>query len=186
MQQPMVQFLAKFGLYNLNIKCREAVHIFHWLWNGRNFCMNLSQFEHFFKEMDTYSSNGYQLVLLQLYLISTVMLEGLNLNIIWKSSKNTNTVGTPYNTNVGVQKIPDRAIWKPVVAKRNNTNPWSCSKPQILVTRDSRQVHMAEQPASRDRLGSKFLPSCIHHRLPDNSLISVNLQKYAFPTCWAT
>ena len=50
------------------------------------------------------------------------------------------TVGTPYNTNVGVQKIPDRAIWKPVVAKRNNTNPWSCSKPQILVTRDSRQV----------------------------------------------
>ena len=86
------------------------------------------------------------------------------------------TVGTPYNTNVGVQKIPDRAIWKPVVAKRNNTNPWSCSKPQILVTRDSRQVHMAEQPASRhSRLGSKFLPSCIHHRLPDNSLISVNL-----------
>ena len=54
-----------------------------------------------------------------------------------------NTVGTPYNTNVGVQKIPDRAIWKPVVAKRNNTNPWSCSKPQILVTRDSREVHMA-------------------------------------------
>ena len=63
----------------------------------------------------------------------------------WKN----NTVGTPYNTNVGVQKIPARAIWKPVVAKRNNTNPWSCSKPQILVTRDSRQVHMAEQPASR-------------------------------------
>ena len=59
------------------------------------------------------------------------------------------TVGTPYNTNVGVQKIPDRAIWKPVVAKRNNTNPWSCSKPQILVTHDSRQVQMAEQPASR-------------------------------------
>ena len=62
------------------------------------------------------------------------------------------TVGTPYNTNVGVQKIPDRAIWKPVVAKRNSTNPWSCSEPQILVTRDPRQVHMAEQPASRDRL----------------------------------
>ena len=81
------------------------------------------------------------------------------------------TVETPYNMNVGVQKIPDRAIWKPVVAKRNNTNPWSCSEPQILVTRDSRQVHMAEHPASRDRL----LPSCIHHRLPDNSLISVNL-----------
>ena len=35
------------------------------------------------------------------------------------------TVGTPYNTNVGVQKIPDRAIWKPMVAKTNNTNPWS-------------------------------------------------------------
>ena len=66
--------------------------------------------------------------------------------------KQVNTVGTPYNTNVGVQKIPDRAIWKPVVAKRNNTNPWSCSEPQILVTRDSRQVHLAEQPASRDRL----------------------------------
>ena len=65
---------------------------------------------------------------------------------------NQNTVGTPYNTNVGVQKIPDRAIWKPMVVKRNNTNPWSCSEAQILVTRDSRQVHMAEQPASRDRL----------------------------------
>ena len=65
---------------------------------------------------------------------------------------NAHTVGTPYNTNVGVQKIPDRVIWKPVVAKRNNTNPWSCSEPQILVTRDSRQVHMVEQPASRDRL----------------------------------
>ena len=37
--------------------------------------------------------------------------------------KNVVTVGTPYNTNVGVQKIPDRAIWKPMVAKRNNTNP---------------------------------------------------------------
>ena len=33
------------------------------------------------------------------------------------------TVETPYNTNVGVQKIPDRAILKPVVVKRNNTNP---------------------------------------------------------------
>ena len=77
----------------------------------------------------------------------------------------TDTVGTPYNTNVGVQKIPDRAIWKPVVAKRNNTNPWSCSKPQILVTRDS-WTHPA---------WSKFLPSCMHHKLPDNSLISVNL-----------
>ena len=92
----------------------------------------------------------------------------------WEIKENTTTVGTPYNTNVGVQKIPDRAIWKPVVAKRNNTNPWSRSKPQILVTRDSRQVHMAEQPASR-QAWSKFLPSCIHHRPPDNSLISVNL-----------
>ena len=52
------------------------------------------------------------------------------------------TVGTSYSTNVGVQKIPDRAIWKPVVAKRNNTNPWSCPEPQILVTRDPRQLHM--------------------------------------------
>ena len=57
--------------------------------------------------------------------------------------KKKTTVGTPYNTNVGVQKIPDRAIWKPVVAKRNITNPWSCPEPQILVTRDSRQLHMA-------------------------------------------
>ena len=90
MQKPMVQFLANFWLYNLNIKCRRAVHIFHWLWNGRNFCINFLQFEHFFNEMNTYISNGYQLVLLQFYLISTVMLKGLNLNIIWKSSKNTN------------------------------------------------------------------------------------------------
>ena len=90
MQQPMVQFLANFGLYNFNIKCIEAVHIFHWLWNGRNFCMNLSEFELFFKEMDTYSLNGYQLVLLQLYSINTVMLEGFNFNIIWNLLKNTN------------------------------------------------------------------------------------------------
>ena len=60
------------------------------------------------------------------------------------------TVGTPYNTNVGVQKIPDRAIWKPMVAKRNNTNPWSWLRPQILVTQDSGQPHMSKQPASRD------------------------------------
>ena len=60
------------------------------------------------------------------------------------------TVGTPYNTNVGVQKIPDRAIWKPMVAKRNNTNPWSWLRPQILVTQDSGQSHMSKQPASRD------------------------------------
>ena len=42
--------------------------------------MNFSQFEHFFNEMGTYNSNGYQLVLLQLYLISTVIPEALNLN----------------------------------------------------------------------------------------------------------
>ena len=40
--------------------------------------------------MDTYSLNGSQLVLLQLFLINTVMLEGFNLNMIWKSLKNTN------------------------------------------------------------------------------------------------
>ena len=51
--------------------------------------MNLSQFEPFFKEMDTHNLNGYQMVLLQLYLINTIMLEGFNLNIIWKSLKNT-------------------------------------------------------------------------------------------------
>ena len=90
MQQSMVPFLANIGLYNLNIKCREAVRIFHWLGNGRNFCMNFSQLELFFKEMDTYSLNGYHLVLQQLYLINTVMLRGFNLNRIWKSLKNTN------------------------------------------------------------------------------------------------
>ena len=40
--------------------------------------------------MDTYSLNGYQLVLLQLYSTNTVMLEGFNLNTIWNSLKNTN------------------------------------------------------------------------------------------------
>ena len=40
--------------------------------------------------MDTYSLNGYQLVLLQLYSINTVMLEGFSLNIIWNSLKKTN------------------------------------------------------------------------------------------------
>ena len=30
------------------------------------------------------------MVLLQLYLIKTIMLQGFNLNIIWKSLKNTN------------------------------------------------------------------------------------------------
>ena len=71
------------------------------------------------------------------------------ISLIWASI--VNTTGTPYNTNVGVQKILDRAIWKPVVAKRNNTNLWSCPEPQILVTH-SRQLHMAKQPASRDSL----------------------------------
>ena len=55
--------------------------IFAWIYR------NLSLF---FKEMNTYSLNGYQLVLLQLYLINTIMLEDFNLNIIWKSLKNTN------------------------------------------------------------------------------------------------
>ena len=102
MQQPMVQFLANFGLYNLNIECREAVHIFHWLWNGRNFCMNLSQFELFFKEIDKYSLNGYQLVLLKLYSINTVMLGGFNLSIILNSLKNTNMLFFGYKIiNIG-------------------------------------------------------------------------------------
>ena len=68
--------------------------------------------------------------------------------LVWNFDQNT--VGTPYNTNVGVQKIPDRAIWKPMVTKRNNTNPWSWLRPQILVTQDSGQPHMSKQPASRD------------------------------------
>ena len=90
MQQPMMQFLAKLGfitlilsaerLFIFSIGC-EMEGIFAWIYH------NLSIL--FFKEMDTYSSNGYQLVLLQLYLINTVMLDGLSLNIIWKSSKNT-------------------------------------------------------------------------------------------------
>ena len=42
--------------------------------------------------MDTYNRIGYQLVLLQLYLINATMLEGFNLNIIWKSLKNTNVL----------------------------------------------------------------------------------------------
>ena len=58
--------------------------------------------------------------------------------------------GTAYDMNVGVQEIPDRAIWKPMVVKRNNTNPWSWLIPPILVTQDSHQLHMAKQHASRD------------------------------------
>ena len=44
--------------------------------------MNLSRFELFYKDMDAYNLIGYQLVLLQLYLISTVMLQGFNFNVI--------------------------------------------------------------------------------------------------------
>ena len=52
--------------------------------------MDLSRFQlGFFKERDTYSFIGYQLVLLQFYLINTVMREGFNSNLIWKSWKNT-------------------------------------------------------------------------------------------------
>ena len=89
MHQHMVQFLANFGLYNFDIKYIKAVHIFHWLWNGSNFCMNLSHLSLFSKEMDIYSLNGYHLVFLQLYSINTVMLEGFNLNMIWNLLKNT-------------------------------------------------------------------------------------------------
>ena len=59
-------------------------------------------------------------------LISDFSIFGLQIGIFTDIIFKFITVGTPYNTNVGVQKIPDRAIWKPVVAKRNNTNPWSC------------------------------------------------------------
>ena len=69
---------------------------------------------------------------------------------LWFVILKPSTVGTPYNTNVGVQKIPDRAIWKPMVAKRNNTNPWSWLRPQNLVAQDSGQSHMSKQPAPRD------------------------------------
>ena len=43
----MLLFLTKFGFHNINIECTEGVHIFHWLWNGRTFCLNLWQFELF-------------------------------------------------------------------------------------------------------------------------------------------
>ena len=45
-----MQFLTKLGLPNLNIECIEGVHIFYWLWNGRKFCLNLSQFDLFSKK----------------------------------------------------------------------------------------------------------------------------------------
>ena len=50
MQQTILQFLTKFGLYNIYIECTEGVHMFHWLWNGRTFYLNLSQFELFSKK----------------------------------------------------------------------------------------------------------------------------------------
>ena len=56
----------------------------------------------------------------------------------------------PYNPNVGVQKIPNHALWKPMVAKRNDTNPWSWLKTQILLMHDSHRLHMAKLPTSRD------------------------------------
>ena len=90
MQQPMVQFLANFGLYTLIIKCREAVTYLPLVGKWKEFLYEFFTIWDFFKEMDTYSLNGHQRVLQQLYLISTVMLKGFNLNIIWKSLKNTN------------------------------------------------------------------------------------------------
>ena len=66
-------------LFIFSIGC-EMEGIFAWIYH------NLS----FFKEMDKYNLNGYQLVLLQLYSIKTVMLEGFHLNMIWNSLKNTN------------------------------------------------------------------------------------------------
>ena len=35
-------------------------------------------------------------------------------------------------------------------SEKNNTNPWSWLRPQILVAQDSGQSHMSKQPASRD------------------------------------
>ena len=40
--------------------------------------------------MDTYSLNGYQMVLLLLYFINIVIHEGFNMNKMWKPLKNTN------------------------------------------------------------------------------------------------
>ena len=65
-----------------------------------------------------YSTSLHIVCLIRFHLILTHWPLG-NFNEIL----DTCTVETPYNTNVGVQKNPDRAIWKPVVAKRNNTNP---------------------------------------------------------------
>ena len=46
----MPQLLTKFGLHNINFECTESVHIIHWLWNGRTFCLNLWQFKLFSKK----------------------------------------------------------------------------------------------------------------------------------------
>ena len=83
----MLQFLTKFGLHNINIECTESVHIFHWLWNGRAFRLNLWQFELFFQETDTSRQNWYHHVLLQLHFINTTILESFILDINWKSLK---------------------------------------------------------------------------------------------------
>ena len=86
----MLQFLTTFGDHNINIECTETVHIFHWLWNGRTFCLNLWQFELFFQETDTSSQNWYHPVLLQLHFINTAILECFILDINWKSLKSIN------------------------------------------------------------------------------------------------
>ena len=86
-------------------------------------------------------------------------------------------VSTTYNTNDVVQKIPSLAIWKPGVAK-NNANQWSLLEPQILVKHPSHQPICQNSYPTTGR--SKFLSSCIHHRLYDNSLILVSLYRYVF------
>ena len=49
-----------------------------------------------------------------------LLVECVGISVCWHICQNLDvsayTVGTLYNTNVGVQKIPDRAIWKPMVA----------------------------------------------------------------------
>ena len=59
-------------------------------------------------------NSGVNIFLIQYGLLSVTWYHSIDMLIHY-------TVGTPYDTNVAVQKIPDRAIWKPVVAKRNNT-----------------------------------------------------------------
>ena len=62
--------------FPLVVKWNEFLHWFITIWA-------------FFKEMDKYSLNRHEIVLLQLYSIHTVMLEGFRLNIIWNSLKHT-------------------------------------------------------------------------------------------------